>query len=561
MKFSKKTFIALALTFILMFTLSFSLAANAAGGSTDTAGLVGYWNFDNDLKDSSGNNNDGINIGKITYTDAIFGKGAKFDGKSYIEVADSDSLDLSEAFTMSFWVYKDAKKNESDGVPFIAKMGDEGKDYPYGMYEWWPMQATTFYTSEDGGDDVSTDQKLDINQWALVTSTYDGKTLRMYINDQMVKSELVSTTIYPSSQPLYIGMSNFMNKDWYFKGVMDELRIYNKALSYEEVGDLYTAGLSADGKDKLVKPNRMVAFYRFEGNGNDLSGFGNNGKEINAKGGIKYIDGLAGKAAKLNAASYFEIPDSDSLDLDTGLTIGAWVYEENTDKNQPIINKYGMSNDYQYNSYNVEDWYNSGLYLGVREIQAMEGEEFSTNEHTAMGKWYYYTVTYDGAKVTTYKNGAQINVNEYDKTIAHSWQPMWIGSNGTEFFKGNLDELRIYNYALTPAQVKAIYKLTDSLQVIAADKKTSITALKVKQSVKLTTNAITYVFTSPTGKETAGKDSFKTTAVTEKATYTSSNAKVLTVSKTGQITAVAKGTAILKVTYGSLTQNITVTVK
>lgn len=561
MKFLGKRLVLFVIVFTMLFALTFSFATYAGGETPDASGLVGYWKFDNDLTDSSGLNNNGTSIGKITYTDAIFGKGAKFDGKSYIEVADSDSLDLSESFTFSFWLYKEAAKTTSDGVPYIAKMNDEGKDYPYGMYEWNPLTPNLFYTSDEGGDDIDSNQKFDINQWSLITSTYDGRTMRMYINGDMVKNELVTTTIYPSSMPLYIGFSEFMNAGWYLKGVMDELRIYNKALSYEEVGDLYNAGLTADGKDRLVKPNKMVAFYRFEGNGNDVSGAGNNGAAINARGGIKYVAGVASKAAKFNAASYFEIPDSDSLDLDKSFTIGAWVNEERTDKKQPVINKNGMSTDYQYDSYSVEDWYNDGLYLGVRELQESDGEDFSTSVPTVMGKWYYYTVTYDGQKVTSYKDGVQINVFAYDKTIAHSWQPLWVGSNGTDFFKGMMDEIRIYNYALTPAEVKAVYRLVDRLDVTAADKKTVLTTLRAKQNVQLAVNAVTYVYTAPAASELKGKDSFKTVVVTKTATYKSSNVKVFTISKTGLITVVGKGTATLTVASGSLTKSVTVTVK
>jgi len=90
---------------VFSLVLSFTTETVAA----DASGLVAHWKFDGSLDDSSGINN-GVSIGKIAYTDAIFGKGAKFDGKSYIEVADNDSLDLTNAFTFSFWAYKDATK-------------------------------------------------------------------------------------------------------------------------------------------------------------------------------------------------------------------------------------------------------------------------------------------------------------------------------------------------------------------------------------------------------------------------------------------------------------------
>jgi len=97
-----------------------------------------------------------------------------------------------------------------------------------------------------------------------------------------------------------------------------------------------------------------------------------------------------------------------------------------------------------------------GPELDVREVYQNNNEDFPINQTTLQGKWFYYTATFNGEKVTLYKDGNQVSTSEYDQAIAHSKDPLWIGSNGTDYFKGMLDELRIYNYAMTPAQVKGI---------------------------------------------------------------------------------------------------------
>jgi len=554
-----KKIISVSMVLAIIFTgvLSFTSIVNADSAS----GLVAHYKFDGNLNDSSGNNNNGESVGEISYVDAIYGQGLHFDGNSYVDVSDSDSLDLTNAFTFSFWVYKNELKEESDGVPFFAKMNEEGYDCPYGMYEWWRMQPDVFYTSEDGFDDFSSGTKLDIQQWALVSSTYDGSSMKIYINDKMVKSEFVSSTIINSSMPLRIGMLHFMNEEQYFNGTMDDLRIYKKAFTNQEIGALFAAGLNAEGKDKIVKPDSMVAFYRFEGDGNDLSGKENNGTAINAKDGITYSDAIAGKGANFNGSSYFEILNNDSINFDKAFTVGAWIRASSSDY-QAILTKYGMSNDYQLSAYTMGDYMSSGgVSFYVYDLQSDEQIDFSSDNPTKVNTWYYYTITYDGKKVNQYINGIQNKSENYDKTIAHSFQPLWIGSDGDKYFNGTMDEIRMYNYALTSAEVKGIYNLRDKLDVKTTANKSVPTVLNVKKTVNLAANFVKYVYTPPVSKNAIGQNSFNTSLVTRSATFKSSNSKILSISKSGSVKALKRGKATLTVTYKKLSQKFVINVK
>ena len=69
-------------------------------------GLVLHLKFDNDTTDSSGNSNNGTGYGDITYEEGVLGNAAVFDGSSYVEVKDSDTLDLQKNFTISLWANK-----------------------------------------------------------------------------------------------------------------------------------------------------------------------------------------------------------------------------------------------------------------------------------------------------------------------------------------------------------------------------------------------------------------------------------------------------------------------
>ena len=427
-------------------------------------GLVAHWKFDGNLTDETQFNNDGEAIGGkegITYVDSVFGKGVQLDGKSYIEVKDSPSLDLNNEFTFSFWVYKDdmRKKDRIDGgVPYVIKQDSES-EFPYGVYEWWDLTPGVVFTDENGPDDIHSEKKVDLQRWTMITATYDGQTMKIYKNNELVKSELKSVTLKSSTTPLYIGFGHFMTVDNYFKGVLDDMKIYNKAITYSEVEDLYEEALKGSGKKLIEIPKKMVAHYKFQNNLKDSSSFKNNGVAIKAS-NFKYVKGAVGKGIKFNGSSYIEVKDSDSLDLDKGFTFGMWVYREKSKKEQrSIFAKYGNSIDKQDVAYALQDWDRPILSLSDFDESYIEEFDSYEDKYTPTGKWFYYTATYNGDTLKLYINGKLIKSQEYSADVSNSTGPLWIGGDTSgNYFKGMMDEFRIYNYALTSAQIKKLYK-------------------------------------------------------------------------------------------------------
>ncbi len=559
-----------------------TVVPGASSGSLDGyKGLVAHWKFDGDLKDSSPFGNDGEAVGGkngVSFVNAVDGKGVKLDGKSYISVKDSAALDITDEFTFSFWVYKDdmrKKENMDGGVPYVMKNPEPDGDFPYGVYEWWELTPGFTFCDENGADDIHSEKQLDFQKWAMLTATYDGSTMKIYINDELVKSELISTSFITSTKPLYIGFGHFMTVDNYFKGILDDMKIYNKALDYSDVEDLYSAITSkAPGRELVNRPNKLVAYYKFENNLKDLSGFQNDGVAVKAN-NFKYIDGIAGKAVKFSGSSYIEVKDSDSLDLDRGFTFGTWVYREKNDKNQPIFSKYGQSNAKKDISYSLIDW-NNGQRLSLSKFED-EGNIFDFDTEltadTADGRWFYYTATYNGNgddainsndanTVKIYINGKLVSTREFEGDISNASGPLWIGGTTESiFFKGAMDEFRIYNYALTPTEVSNLYKMRDSLEVLSSNKNISLGSLKSSQSLQLTVNLLSHSFISPTNALPKGKDELLKTNVTTKATYKSNNPKVVAVSASGKLSAVGKGSADITIQYGAQSKVLAIKVK
>jgi hypothetical protein len=208
--------------------------------------LVAHYKFDGDLKDASANKNDGnIAHGDIMFENGKKGKAAKFDGESYIEVEDNDTLNLSEAFTISAWLYK--LEDENYGyAPILSKgTGTDSESSPYALFhdgaipdpylilhnkeEWNSLSLNDKYTTE-------------FSQWYMLTVTFDATKQRVnfYLDGSFKGFERWEYgAIYNTNEKLYIGFGEIYSEQGFYYGSMDELKIYNYALGDKEIKSLY----------------------------------------------------------------------------------------------------------------------------------------------------------------------------------------------------------------------------------------------------------------------------------------------------------------------------------
>ncbi|WHY77212.1 PKD domain-containing protein [Neobacillus sp. WH10] len=201
--------------------------------------IVAYFTFENDFKDHSGNNNNGSPVGNMTFVDGIQGKAAKFDGHSGIDVKDSESLDLSTSLSFSMWVYK-----EDAGAGGWAKILTKGDTSDYGPYALLhtPDGSTPGVRFTDGltnrPDHMFSTAATKMKEWYMYTVTWDGSTIRYYVNEQPVGTTPWTGVFQNSSSKLLIGYDPPGVME-YFRGYMDNLRIYNYPLSQQQISELY----------------------------------------------------------------------------------------------------------------------------------------------------------------------------------------------------------------------------------------------------------------------------------------------------------------------------------
>ncbi len=243
-------------------TLS-AVARDAAGNTTTSTvinitvsnaaptNLIAAWGFDEDggytTFDASGHNLAGT-VTNALYVPGKYNSGLNFNGASaWVTVPQNSLLDLTSGMTLEAWVYPVQNGNWRT---VIMKQRPGGLAYAIYAYSG-PDASPSSYINRNGADNVALGgAALPLNTWSHLAATYDNANLRQYINGTLVATKAVTGSIITSTDVLRIGG----NSTWgeYFNGTIDEVRIYNRALTAGEISTdmatpIGTAGFVAIG--------------------------------------------------------------------------------------------------------------------------------------------------------------------------------------------------------------------------------------------------------------------------------------------------------------------------
>ncbi|MCH7573898.1 MAG: fibronectin type III domain-containing protein [Candidatus Marinimicrobia bacterium] len=552
-----------------------------------TTDLVAYYPFSGNANDESGNGNHGTEMGGITLTADRFGNANSaysFDGvDDYILI--TSRVQVSNEASFSFWLNTNELKESHILSKRIKSFDPALNDWQLGMDDAsGAFQARLWGTSNDNHKTGS--GFLITGEWAFVTVVYDGSKVDIYKNGVLFYTKINSGAINDRDYDLRIG------DDWWgniFNGIIDDIRIYNRALTTAEITALYTEGgwpsqdtippaaptnLAANAGDGQVSlawspnaeadfskyyvyggtaaapttlvdsttggnlndttatltgllngttyyyritaadssgnesayssevsetPVGLVAWYPFNGNANDESANSNDGT---VNGATLTVD----RFGNANSAYSFDGVD-DYIDMlqpgplgTQARTITAWAKSRSIYELDQII------------SYGGDNLASPGasFRLGLLNIVDCQGVSANTSVSASNGEapsdinvWHQYILVVPAMSNPTtgdikiYRDGillstACASVNLSTAVNTQTGSPIRIGmmyTGGDNYaFDGLIDDIRIYNRALSATEVDSLYRLGGwpSIDTTAPAAPTGLVAIAADQQITLT---------------------------------------------------------------------------
>jgi hypothetical protein len=412
---------------------------------TLSSGLVGYWPFDGKTtnwatgktNDLSGYGNTGQLINMSTSTSPTPGKigqALKFNGSTnYV----SESTSISNIQSVAFWAK--ATTGVSQGLINLT--------------------GSSVYISTNASSVISgtgfTSPTYYVDGFASTTpGLYDANWHRI----------VVTGTAAITGSQIEVGRANGV----YFNGSIDDVRIYKRALSASEVQELYNIGAAnVAHSNTTALSSGLVGYWNFDGGTthwntgkvDDVSGNGNTGQLINMSTSTSPVAGKIGQALKFDGtSSYVNIPASASLTSTNTMTVSAWV---KTASSSPYI----LAMD--------PGCAKSTTHCGPYSLSTINGGRFTINNFTGVvidssvsiadGKWHHVVGTYDKVNAKIFVDGVQTGSTAYSNSISGTSLPIRIGGDDRtpvgNFFPGTIDDVRIYNRALSASEVQALYRM------------------------------------------------------------------------------------------------------
>lgn len=436
----------------------------------------GYGDTVHDKSPQANNGTLGVGLSAPIWTnDGQFGKALDFDGSDdYLSISDI-SFSATESWTASLWLRED--DGESGWSFFLGRTGTTGESILYSN-STNQLQFRANDTTYVGGPTVTR------NQWNHAVVSYDNGTIYIYLNGKQYGPYTQSSSM------IFNGIGFAYTNDHYFKGNIDEVKIYPFALTSEEVLQEYNGGkgmvfgAQSTGVGGTTPSNSSSREYCVPGDsttcnapvlellfeqGTGQYAYDTSTTESNGRLGSTTDpessdptwglgpDHMAGSALSFDGSDdLVSVGNPSNLQITGDITYSAWIKPNQTGVADKILAKWqdAATTSYAYllqtNVSNTFSCYsNDGL--TPRSVT-------STTTATA-NNWYFVSCVRSNQDLIIYVNGVKESTQNYaGSTWVNAAAPFKIGAGGNDTnaenaFTGSIDQVRVYNYARTSAQV------------------------------------------------------------------------------------------------------------
>ena len=439
-------------------------------------GLVASYTLDGDANDSSGNEHNGTMVGDPAFVEGKVGMALDFDGTD--DLVELGKFDVVGQITLAVWIRPD--DFEINDARIITKAKEWGQDDHWWMLSTISETSLRFRLKTDEGPSTAqliSDPVLEAGVFTHVAATWDGSTMRLYKDGVEVASQDKGGTAVAvdpdvsaaiGSQPSDAFASDPSHVVKFFDGLIDDVRIYDRALSESEL--LYLAGARATPVDPGT--DGLAAFYALENDVLDSSGNGNDGTIVGAP---TSVDGPAGYGMAMEfhglgaaggGGDYIDCGNDASLDITGPISLALWIRPGADDpegqgtETAPMAKamsgvgwswqvRYGWGSPQPYMAFTFNSSPRAWAYVGKN----LERDE-----------WAHIACSHDGATLKCYLNGEQTDSTPMG-AITSSEAPVLIGSDGWGCdWIGGIDEVAIYDRALSDGEIRYLAGISDEVE-------------------------------------------------------------------------------------------------
>lgn len=418
-------------------------------------GLVSWLAGDGNANDIRGFNN-GIAEGSLAFASAKVSQGFNFDGNAAdIRIPASTSLDVGVGggITIDMWIKPTTVTNNP-----LAEWGSGvtgahfwlgGSEVPGNLYINLTDTGGNFHVLQSAGGVIAP------NEWQHVSMTYDKTTgiATLYRNGSIVAGPTNLGSFTPrTNSDLYLGYR--VSPTYRFGGLMDEVEIFDRALTAEEITRIVNAGSSGVCKPTATTPPAgVVGWWGGDGFVSDISGNANHAALLNGAG---FAVGKVGQAFKLDGINdYVEVPHNANINFGATqpMSFDVWLYRTSSAGYQPVFAK---RPDCVVQQHYFLHFYPAGGQFGFGATGAPANGVYTTPDKLPLNTWTHVSVSFDGTIATMYVNG--LAVASHAMTLDPNTVPLSIGGEPTcnSYFGGLIDDLTFYDRAITQTEIQSI---------------------------------------------------------------------------------------------------------
>jgi hypothetical protein len=384
-----------------------------------------------------------------------------------VTLTDTAALDYGAgSFTVEFWFRQNTKALDYLVSKYQNGAGTDSAGFAVRIQADGDLEFVTdddsSFTPDDLAGTAYNDNRYNDSQWHFVSAVKNSNTsLYLYVDGVKVAEDLSisGTGSLDNSNNLTIGHDGAGAAD--FTGFIDEFKMYAYARSESQIKADFVAVANVEGSAAAFSPNQsyvsngLVGYWNLDQTSSpatDFSGFGNNGTWTNSPvsvggkfGTALEFDGTNNKYVDINSAPEFNTPH---------VSVSAWAYTDTWIDTTGIVGRDDSSTnrDWGLGLGSISNSFRFHAFIGNTQYNAQSTTNFST------AAWHFLVGTYDGANLKLYVDGTLVATTPIVGSMDTDTKNIHIGKKGTaEYFDGKVDEVRVYNRALSQSEVTNLY--------------------------------------------------------------------------------------------------------